>query len=70
MVRKGMLMLVAGFAFGYCMGFTDADRGDGTLGARVGALVQRVHPDKVRETRAQEAERLRQHVNQQSGVNP
>ena len=70
MVRKGMFMLVVGFAFGYCMGFTDVGRGPGTLGARAGALVQRVHPDAVRDARATEAEKMRQHVNQQSGVNP
>jgi hypothetical protein len=70
MMQRGIVALIIGLFLGYWLGFGDANRGDATLGARVGRLAQRIHPDAVREAGAQRADSIRQTVRAQASVNP
>jgi hypothetical protein len=54
-MTKAILILFAGVALGYSFGYRDFKRGDRAVGARVGRMVNRVHPDQVRRDSIAEA---------------
>ncbi len=67
-MRRSILALVLGAAFGYWYGYSDAFRGDRTIGARVAIAIGRMHPDEISKERTKEAQKLQEHVRSQSGV--
>lgn len=64
-----VIFLIVGVALGYWIGYTDAWRGEGTLGAKVAMLKYKVSPaGGVSEARQKNAEKIREHVRAQSGI--
>ena len=64
------LFLVVGVVIGYWLGFTDAWRGGNTLGARAAMVKYKVSPaGGLSEGRQANAEKLREHYKEKSGVN-
>ena len=63
------LFLILGVVFGYWFGYTDAWRGEGTLGARMAMLKYKISPSGgVSESRQKNAEKIRENVRAQSGI--
>ena len=68
-IFRPFLFLLFGLALGYWAGYTDAWRGEGTLGARMAMLKYRISPSGgVSEQRQRNAEQIRQNVRAQSGI--
>ena len=63
---KRILPFILVLAIGYTLGYQDAYRGPSSLGWKLGDLMDRMHPDAVREARARNAEAIRQ--KQREGV--
>ena len=64
-----VVFLIVGVVLGYWIGYTDAWRGEGTLGAKVAMLKYKVSPaGGVSEARQKNAEKIREHVRVQSGI--
>ena len=61
--------LLVGLALGYWLGFTDAWRGERTLGAKVAMLKYKISPSGgVAEQRQKNATQIRQSARAQSGI--
>lgn len=61
--------LIAGLALGYWFGYTDAWRGEGTLGAKVAILKYRISPSGgVADQRKKNTEKIRQAGRASSGI--
>jgi hypothetical protein len=68
-IFRPFLFLLVGLGLGYWLGYTDAWRGDRTLGARMAMLKYRIHPSGgVSEQRQKNAEKIREHVRASSGI--
>lgn len=67
-MRRIIVGLMLGLVAGYFLGFFDAYRGAGTLGAHVYDLVDRIHPDNVARQRQRESDRFRDQVHQAAAV--
>ena len=68
-IFRPFLFLIFGLGLGYWLGYTDAWRGEGTLGARMAVLKHRISPSGgVAEQRQKNAEKIREHVRAQSGI--
>jgi hypothetical protein len=67
-MRRGILALVLGLLAGYALGFSDAYRGEGTLGARVWSVFDKIHPDHVADQRARETAAFRQKIHEAAAV--
>lgn len=68
-IFRPFLFLLVGLGVGYWIGYTDAWRGEGTLGARVAMLKYKVSPDGgVSEARQRNAEKIRENVRAKSGI--
>lgn len=68
-IFRPFLFLLIGLGVGYWIGYTDAWRGEGTLGARFAVLKYKINPSGgVAEQRQKNIERMREHVRAQSGI--
>ena len=61
--------LLAGLALGYWLGYKDAWRGEGTLGAKVAMLKYRLSPSGgVAEQRQKNSEKIRENTRAKTGI--
>lgn len=68
-IFRPFLFLIFGLGLGYWLGYTDAWRGEGTLGARMAVLKYRISPSGgVAEQRQKNAQKIRETVRAQSGI--
>lgn len=68
-IFRPFLFLIFGLGIGYWLGYTDAWRGEGTLGARMAVLKYRISPSGgVAEQRQRNAQKIRENVRAQSGI--
>ena len=67
-MRRIIVGLFVGLIAGYFLGFFDAYRGGGTLGAHVYDLVDRIHPDHVAKVRQNETAKFRDQIQQAAQV--
>lgn len=68
-IFRPFLFLILGLGLGYWLGYTDAWRGEGTLGARMAVLKYRISPSGgVAEQRQRNAQKIRENVRAQSGI--
>ena len=64
-----VIMLFVGLMLGYWFGYTDAWRGEGTLGARMAMVKYKISPaGGVSEARQANAEKIKQHIEAKSGI--
>ena len=64
-----VIFLIVGVVLGYWIGYTDAWRGEGTLGAKMAMLKYKVSPaGGVAENRQKNAQKIREHVREKSGI--
>ena len=64
-----IVFLIGGVILGYWIGYTDAWRGEGTLGAKVAMLKYKVSPaGGVSDARQQNAEKMKEHIQAKSGI--
>ena len=64
-----VLFLIVGVVLGYWIGYTDAWRGEGTLGAKMAMLKYKVSPaGGVSEARQKNAQKINEHVRAKSGI--
>jgi hypothetical protein len=66
-VKPG-IMLVAGLAFGYCFGYSDAFRSYDTLGNKASRIIYQVHPAALSDGVRQRASVLRDTIQSRSGL--
>ena len=68
-IFRPFLFLIVGLGIGYWIGYTDAWRGEGTLGARAAMLKYKLSPDGgVSDARQRNAEKIRENVRTKSGI--
>ena len=68
-IFRPFLFLVVGLALGYWIGYTDAWRGEGTLGAKAAMLKYRLSPSGgVAEQRARNSQKIRDNMRAKTGV--
>ena len=64
-----IVFLIGGVLLGYWIGYTDAWRGEGTLGARAAALKYKISPSGgVSEARQANAQKMKDHIQAKSGI--
>jgi hypothetical protein len=64
-----IVFLIGGVILGYWFGYTDAWRGEGTLGAKVAMLKYKVSPSGgVSDARQKNAEKMKDHIQTKSGI--
>lgn len=68
-IFRPFLFLVVGLGVGYWIGYTDAWRGEGTLGAKMAQLKYRISPSGgVADQRAKNIQQMREHIRTQTGI--
>ena len=67
-MRRPIIALLVGIIAGYFLGFFDAYRGGGTLGAHMYDLMEKIHPDNVAKARQQETAKFRDQIQQAAQV--
>ncbi len=68
-IFRPFLFLLAGLGLGYWLGYKDAWRGEGTLGARAAMLKYRISPSGgVADRRQKNAAKIGENVRAQSGI--
>ena len=68
-IFRPFLFLIVGLGVGYWLGYSDAWRGEGTLGAKVAQLKYKLSPDgDVSDARQRNAQKIRDNVRAQSGI--
>ena len=68
-IFRPFLFLLFGLGVGYWLGYKDAWRGEGTLGARMAMLKYKISPSGgVAEQRQKNAERIRENARAKSGI--
>lgn len=68
-IFRPFLFLLIGLGVGYWFGYSDAWRGEGTLGAKVAQLKYRISPDGgVSDARQRNAQKIRENVRAKSGI--
>ena len=70
MFLKRILPLILALIIGYTLGYQDAYRGPASLGWKLADLVDRIHPDNVRQARAKNAEAIRQKTRDSTAIVP
>jgi len=64
-----IVFLLLGVVFGYWFGYTDAWRGEGTLGAKMAMVKYKISPSGgVSEARQANAEKMKAHIQEKSGI--
>jgi hypothetical protein len=64
-----VVFLFVGLLLGYWIGYTDAWRGEGTLGARMAMVKYKVSPSGgVSDARQANAEKMKNHIQAKSGI--
>jgi hypothetical protein len=64
-----VVFLLVGVLLGYWFGYTDAWRGEGTLGARMAMLKYRISPaGGVSDARQANAQKMKDHIQAKSGI--
>ncbi len=66
-MKRAMLTLLLGAVVGYWVGFRDAQRGPGTVGARVAGWLNKADPNTVRVQHQQQQDVMRERIRAQSG---
>jgi hypothetical protein len=68
-IFRPFLFLLFGLGLGYWIGYKDAWRGEGTLGARMAMLKYKISPSGgVAEQRQKNATKIRENVQARSGI--
>lgn len=68
-IFRPFLFLVVGLGLGYWLGYTDAWRGEGTLGAKVAMLKYRISPSGgVADQRAKNVKKMNEHITAKTGI--
>ncbi len=66
-MKRAIVTLLLGGVVGYWMGYRDAQRGPGTVGARVAEWLNKADPSTVRVQHQQQADTMRERIRAQSG---
>jgi hypothetical protein len=68
-IFRPFLFLVIGLGLGYWFGYTDAWRGEGTLGAKAAMLKYRISPSGgVADQRAKNVQKMKEHITAKTGI--